>query len=71
MRCLYGVWSRYTHVGANVVEEELGAGGTADIHPTSEGDELVLVGFAVLEVGKVLFKVADIVGDMELGTVST
>lgn len=55
-----------TYVGANVVEVELGAGRTADVYSASESKELVLVGFAVLEVGEFLFKVANVVGNVEL-----
>ena len=56
-----------TYVGAEVVEEELAASGATDVYSASEGKGLALVDFAILEVRKFLFKVANVVGDFELG----
>lgn len=56
-----------TYVGAEVVEEELAAGGATDVYSAGEGEGLGLVDFAILEVREFLLKVANVVGDVELG----
>lgn len=55
-----------TNLGAYVIEEELAARGAADVDSAGELDGLRLVGLAVLEVGELLGKVPDVVGDLKL-----
>jgi hypothetical protein len=52
--------------GADVVEEELAASRATDVDSASELDHLGLIGLAILEVGELVGKLADIVVDVEL-----
>lgn len=56
-----------TDLGADVVKVELVAGRALDVDAAGELHDAGLVGLAVLEVGEVAGKVADVVVDVELG----
>lgn len=55
-----------SYVGSDVVEVQLAAGRSLDVDSSSQRNLLFLIAFAILESGKVLFEVANVVGDVEL-----
>lgn len=55
-----------TYIRADIVEVELGASRALDVYSATKGNLLGLVALTVLEVREFLFKVADVVVDVEL-----
>lgn len=55
-----------TYIGADIVKVELGTCRALDVYSATKSNLLGLIALAVLEVREFLFKVADVVVDVEL-----